>query len=70
MSELEFLFAEQINWQFANSGRVEFYAYVNHEKCELRMNDFPEEPLYTLTFKGQSVDFDDCPKIWSLPLQK
>lgn len=34
--------------------------------CYLRMNDFPEEPLWTLFYKGESIDFNDTPSIWSI----
>ena len=37
------------------------------EHASLRMNDFPEEPLYTLTFRGKSIDFNDSPKGWTIP---
>lgn len=31
----------------------------------IRMNDFPEQPLYTLFLDGQAVaDFDDWPSGW------
>lgn len=32
----------------------------------LRMNDFPEEPMWTLFHKGESMDFDDKPAIWKV----
>jgi hypothetical protein len=70
MDDISSLFKEQINWQCVKLGRSKFYASVDGERCELRMNDFPEEPLYTLTFRGQSIDFDDRPKTWTLPLNE
>lgn len=36
------------------------------EDCFLRMNDFPEEPLWTLFFKGEQIDFDDKPIFWKI----
>ena len=36
------------------------------EECLLRMNDFPEEPLWTLFFMGAQKDFDDKPLIWKI----
>ena len=70
MNDASFLFNKQINWQSVKSERAKFYTYIDGERCELRMNDFPEEPLYTLTFRGQSMDFDDRPQIWTLPLNE
>jgi hypothetical protein len=37
------------------------------DKCELTMNNFPEEALYTLKWRGESVDLDDSPSNWSIP---
>ena len=39
--------------------------YLN-DVCYLRMNDFPDEPLWTLFYKGDSIDFDDTPSVWSI----
>jgi hypothetical protein len=64
------LFQKPISWHATKPDSVEFYAYVDGERCELRLNDFPDEPLYTLTFSGQSVSFDDRPRSWSLPMGK
>ena len=36
------------------------------EECFLRMNNFPEEPLWTLFYKGESIDFDDTPPKWNI----
>ena len=36
------------------------------EICYLRMNNFPEEPLWTLFYKGESFDFDDAPASWKI----
>ena len=33
----------------------------------LRMNDFPEKPLYTLSFEGQEIDFNEKPPRWTIP---
>lgn len=44
-------------WQAKHGGEI----------CELRMNNFPEEQLYTLKWRGESIDFDDLPPSWSVP---
>ena len=67
MNDIKSLFQEHIDWQIMKVGDVEFYTYINGERCKLCINDFPEKPLYTLTFKGQSTSFDDCPSTWALP---
>ena len=34
--------------------------------CYLRMNDFPDEPLWTLFYKGETKDFNDTPALWKI----
>lgn len=38
------------------------------EDCSLTMNDFPDEPLYTVRAFGESVDLDDPPIAWTLEM--
>lgn len=38
----------------------------DEEDCWLQMNDFPDEPLWTVYFKGQAVDLEDTPVIWTI----
>jgi hypothetical protein len=38
------------------------------ERCFIRMNDFPDDHLYTLIVNGQEVaSFDDWPESWDRP---
>jgi hypothetical protein len=67
MDELKELFKKKIIWQEVEPGGVEFTAEVGGTKCELRMNDFPDEPLYTIKYKGKQMDFDDATDIWEIP---
>jgi len=30
------------------------------------MNDFPDEPFFTLTVGQKSIDFDDEPRAWTI----
>lgn len=46
-----------------------FYICKQYPKniCYLRMNNFPEEPLWTLIVCKQIMyDFDDLPKNWKI----
>lgn len=70
VQDISSLFQKPISWHSTKPGSVEFYAYVDGERCELCLNDFPDEPLCTLTFRGQSMSFDDRPRSWSLPIGK
>ena len=50
-----------------NLPKSEWFAFIDGEECELRMNNFPDEPLFTLSWRGSSIDFDDAPANWSIP---
>jgi hypothetical protein len=69
MENTESLFSRSIDWQSEKPGGrgPEYYAYVDGKKWRLRMNDFPEEPLFTLIVGEQTIDFDDRPPTWTLP---
>jgi hypothetical protein len=70
MNDISSLFKKRINWRVMQTGKAEWYADIDGERGELRMNNFPDEPLYTLTYKGNTVDFDDKPMIWIVPLNE
>jgi len=53
-----------VRWHNVSPGRWE--ACVNETPCVLVMNDFPDEPLYTATVGGESLDLDDAPPSWSI----
>jgi hypothetical protein len=53
-----------VRWRRVRDGH--WSATVNDRDCSLRMNDFPEEPLYTVTVEGVSIDIDDAPRTWSI----
>jgi len=43
-------------------------AVVDGERWELRLNDFPAEPLYTLFIGGvESQSFSEFPACWTRP---
>jgi hypothetical protein len=56
-----------VAWKEVHPGGVEFVAQVRGYSCNLRMNDFPDERLYTLTVSGESMDLDDAPPGWEFP---
>jgi hypothetical protein len=41
-------------------------ATVEGCECYLRMNDFPEEPLYTVGVGELAIDIEDAPAGWSI----
>lgn len=34
--------------------------------CRLRLNDFPEEPLYTVQVGDDAIDIEDAPAAWTI----
>lgn len=38
----------------------------SEDECWLQMNDFPDEPLWTLFFKGEEKDIEDTPVLWKV----
>lgn len=65
--ELNELINTDIRWNASCYSTYHFESKFKGESCYLRMNDFPDEPLYTLFYKGESVDIDDSPSGWTIP---
>ena len=60
--------AEEIAWQKTADPKHPFMAEVEGEKCVIRVNDFPDEHLYTLIVNRIEVaDFDDWSAQWVRP---
>ncbi len=53
-----------IRWRKLRDGT--WSARVGDQDCLLRMNDFPEEPLYTVIAGPSSLDIDDVPRNWTI----
>jgi hypothetical protein len=58
---------QEVYWERVTPQGVEYVATVKGHLCRLRMNNFPEEPLYTLTVGTERVNLDDAPKSWHFP---
>ena len=67
MNKINDLFTKSIIWQSVKGEKGKWHTYFNGERYELHMNDFPDEPLYTITFEEESVDFDDKSIMWFIP---
>lgn len=49
-----------------NTSHVAYEAIVENRSWRLRMNDFPDEPLYTLIVNGvEIIHFNDWPSDWT-----
>jgi hypothetical protein len=58
------LLLRQIQWRKVSDGQ--WRATVEALECRLTMNDFPDQPLYTLTVAGSSLDLDAPPTGWTI----
>jgi hypothetical protein len=57
----------EVYWERVTLEGVEYVATLNGNVFKLRMNDFPDEPLYTVTFGNEKIDLDDTPDSWHFP---
>ncbi len=58
-------FNREISWAHTDDAEFPYEAIMNNEHLKIRLNDFPEEPLYTLVInEAPDVDFDDWPDSW------
>jgi hypothetical protein len=62
------LLQKKILWQKHSSNERFFFHYENENLILLRINNFPDEPLYTLINGLEILDFDDAPNQWIIPL--
>jgi len=60
------VFAENINWENSSDPNgFPFKATVKSKLWKLRINDFPDEPMYTLFIEDKAIiTFDDRPDNW------
>ncbi len=60
--------AEKIVWRKTSDPKHPYAAEVEGEKCIIRLNDFPDEHLYTLIVNEVEVaDFDNWSAQWGRP---
>lgn len=63
MKDIHELLTEKITWK--RTGLSRWSAKVGGEDCQLRLNNFPDEPLYTLLWRDKSLDVEDAPPAWT-----
>jgi len=57
---------EELKWNEGQGPNHPNGAKMNGDKLVIRLNDFPDESLYTLIVNDKEVaSFDDWPKQWS-----
>ncbi len=55
---------KRIFWHQDKKESTRFYSELNGVKVYLRINNFPEEPLYTVFLGTDSLDIEDKPVKW------
>jgi hypothetical protein len=58
-------FKQNLLWLKTENVDFPYETSINKQLWKIRLNDFPEEPLYTLFIEGYPVfDFDEWPDNW------
>ena len=58
---------QNLNWQKApvNDSNIVYMVNAEGKEWQIRANDFPDEPCYTLIInKNETLHFDDWPSFW------
>lgn len=54
-----------IKWDESNNPEYPYETNYDGHKLQVRINDFPEEPLYSLLIDDKLIcDLEDWPKAW------
>ena len=67
LRKIDRLLWHPMKWEPIPESERDFVSDIySKDECYLRMNDFPDEPLWTLFYKGESKDFNDTPFLWKV----
>ncbi len=59
---------DPIAWEAGRDGEFPYQAVIEGRCWEIRVNDFPAEPLYTLMIDDrEALKLEDWPTIWKRP---
>jgi len=61
------LLKTKMDWQTTKESPFIFNALFQDKTVQLRLNDFPEEPLATLIVDGAETPLHEFPDCWTLP---
>ena len=65
------LAASALAWQPSGDGEFPYVATADARRLTIRVNDFPDKPMYTLLVDGvEATDLDDWPPTWTRPEAK
>ncbi|HMY56525.1 MAG TPA: hypothetical protein PK671_26385 [Candidatus Obscuribacter sp.] len=65
--EIEQMQAARLDWEPTPECAFLFRSLFRNKQVQLRLNDFPDEPLCTVIVGGVETDLEDFPKTWTLP---
>ena len=57
----------KMDWQSTERNPYVFQGVFQGQVVQLRLNDFPEEPLCTVIVDGTETELHEFPKSWTLP---
>lgn len=64
-TQLDGFLAQPLDWRLTGDLEVPWATTAAGRRWQLRLNDFPDEPMYTLLIDGQPAgDFHDWPDAW------
>ena len=67
-NEIEDYLSEDIKWKRTANARFPYAANYKGENLTIRVNNFPDEALYTLIAgDGRELDFEDWSAHWKRP---
>lgn len=56
----------ELTWIGSRHDPTFYDAVFEGEHVQLRINDFPDEPPYTVFFRDQAIDIEESPRNWHL----
>ena len=56
----------KIKWTKKNQSKVLYVNNIEGVEVGLRLNDFPDEPLITVSTDEEVLDMEDMPENWKL----
>ena len=60
------LMQHNLVWDEVNNQSRYYTTIYQAEKYYMRLNNFPDEPLYTVIINDEHFDFDDLPGSWKV----
>lgn len=63
------LLQTKLKWEKNSNKLGYFYVYISENLILLRLNNFPDEPMFSLINGLEITDFDDAPDYWEIPYE-